>query len=291
MANISKETAWKSIENELNLSSYWVNQTINDWNIIDYFMELVEEESTIDRKIATAKIMKDLELAQAALIRVPETSSSSSSKPSKKRDIDKEVKQIEYDSITVPGLDISLATIIKRKAVKCHKSFVLNPGNLTPRQIKIMFAGLSSILDLQTSLLAHKDQSSLQSSGIILTLILKENLQLNDIHLLHHNEKKIIRENEYLRLIWSYILEQLFPTKGIVHVSTGEGENAYSTESKKEQYPKANSLWQAHWKHIFDDKSFWPDEAAARATQMLRRMHAENKLAQPGRSRQPHPVV
>lgn len=81
----------------------------------------------------------------------------------------------------MPGLDISLATIIKRKAVKCHESFVLNPGNLTPRQIKIMSAGLSAILDLQTSLLAHKDQSSLQSSGIILTLILKENLQLNDI--------------------------------------------------------------------------------------------------------------
>ena len=35
-------------------------------------MELVEEESTIDRKIATAKIMKDLDLAQAALIHVPE---------------------------------------------------------------------------------------------------------------------------------------------------------------------------------------------------------------------------
>ncbi|KAG1136066.1 hypothetical protein G6F37_012764 [Rhizopus arrhizus] len=51
------------------------------------------------------------------------------------------------------------------------------------------------------------------------------------------------------------------------------------------------ALWQAHWKHIFDDKPFWPDEAAARATQMLRRMHAKNKLAQPRRSRQPHPVV
>lgn len=35
-------------------------------------MELVEEEPTIDRKIATAKIMKDLDLAQAALIHVPE---------------------------------------------------------------------------------------------------------------------------------------------------------------------------------------------------------------------------
>jgi hypothetical protein len=35
-------------------------------------MELMEEEPTIDRKIATAKIMKDLELVQAALIHVPE---------------------------------------------------------------------------------------------------------------------------------------------------------------------------------------------------------------------------
>lgn len=74
--------------------------------------------------------------------------------------------------------------------------------------------------------------------------IIKHILKIMDnySHLLHHNEKKIIRENEYLRLIWSYILEQLFPTKGIVHVSTGEGENAYSTESKKEQYPKAKSV-------------------------------------------------
>ncbi|KAG1148228.1 hypothetical protein G6F37_003547 [Rhizopus arrhizus] len=56
-------------------------------------------------------------------------------------------------------------------------------------------------------------------------------------------------------------------------------------------YDLSFPLWQAHWKHIFDDKPFWPDEAAARATQMLRRMHAENKLAQPRRSRQPHPVV
>ncbi|KAG2205558.1 hypothetical protein INT47_005933 [Mucor saturninus] len=64
----------------------------------------------------------------------------------------------------------------------------------------------------------------------------------NYCHLLHHNEKKTIRENEYLRLIWSYILEQLFRPKGIIRVVTGESENAYSTEIKKEQYPEAKSL-------------------------------------------------
>ncbi|KAG1465488.1 hypothetical protein G6F46_003713 [Rhizopus delemar] len=60
-------------------------------------------------------------------------------------------------------------------------------------------------------------------------------------YLLHCNEK-IIRENEYLRLIWSSIFEQLFLPNGIVYVITGEGENAYSTESKKEQYPQAKSV-------------------------------------------------
>lgn len=45
-----------------------------------------------------------------------------------------------------------------------------------------------------------------------------------------------------MRLIWSYILELFFPPKGIVHVVTGESENAYSTESKKEQYPQAKSV-------------------------------------------------
>ncbi|KAI9009925.1 hypothetical protein CLU79DRAFT_823145 [Phycomyces nitens] len=65
----------KSIEDELNLSTYWANQAINDWNVIDYFMKLVEDEPTIDRKLATTKIMKDLELVQAALIHVPEVKS------------------------------------------------------------------------------------------------------------------------------------------------------------------------------------------------------------------------
>ncbi|ORE22275.1 hypothetical protein BCV71DRAFT_164154, partial [Rhizopus microsporus] len=56
----------------INYVAYWVNQAINDWNVIDYFMKLVEEEPTMDRKLATAKIMRDLELVQAALIHVPE---------------------------------------------------------------------------------------------------------------------------------------------------------------------------------------------------------------------------
>ncbi|KAI9009927.1 hypothetical protein CLU79DRAFT_686200, partial [Phycomyces nitens] len=34
----------------------------------------------------------------------------------------------------------------------------------------------------------------------------------------------------------------LFPPKGIVYVVTGESENAYSTESKKEQYPQTKSI-------------------------------------------------
>ncbi|KAG0865214.1 hypothetical protein G6F15_012933 [Rhizopus arrhizus] len=35
-------------------------------------------------------------------------------------------------------------------------------------------------------------------------------------------------------------------------------------------------LWRTHWKHIFDGSPFWPNEAAARATMLLRRMHQEN---------------
>ncbi|CEP14467.1 hypothetical protein [Parasitella parasitica] len=369
MANISEEIAWRSIEDELNLSTYWVNQVIEDWNVIDYFMKLVEKEPALDRKLATAQIMKDLELVQTALIHLPEvknrtttmmslikkkslvistfwekhssslrmisldhklyvrktqavleeeamnrstlkrkqcssSSSSSSCEPSKKRDIDAQVEQIEHDGITVPDSDISLATIIKREAVKCHERFASNPDGLTPRQRKIMSAGLSSILDLtdksfgsQRSIFTAKQwdyinayfekrlaikrhkldddicntikivQNTLGLSGDYECVIeyvdrLKEKYSKSDklkattykiikhilkimdnySHLLYHNEKKTIRENEYLRLIWSYILELLFPPKGIVHVVTGESENAYSTESKKEQYPQAKSV-------------------------------------------------
>ncbi|KAG1465486.1 hypothetical protein G6F46_003715 [Rhizopus delemar] len=64
MANISKEITWKSVEDKLNLSTYQVNQTINDWSVIGHYMKLVEEEPTIDRKIATTNIMKDLELVK-----------------------------------------------------------------------------------------------------------------------------------------------------------------------------------------------------------------------------------
>lgn len=71
-----------------------------------------------------------------------------SSKPSKKRDIDTQVEQIEHDGITVSGSDISLATIIKRHAVNYHEAFALNPDGLKPRQRTIMSASLSSILDL-----------------------------------------------------------------------------------------------------------------------------------------------
>ncbi|KAG2205559.1 hypothetical protein INT47_005934 [Mucor saturninus] len=75
-------------------------------------------------------------------------SSSSSSKPSRKRDVATQVEQIEHDGINVPDSDISLATIMKREAIKCHETFVSNPDDLTQRKRKIMSAGLSSILDL-----------------------------------------------------------------------------------------------------------------------------------------------
>lgn len=61
-------------------------------------------------------------------------------------------------------------------------------------------------------------------------------------HLLQHNDKKVIRENEYLRLIWSYIFELLFPPEGDVHVITGESEDTHSTESKREQHPESKSV-------------------------------------------------
>ncbi|KAI8338843.1 hypothetical protein BD560DRAFT_459591 [Blakeslea trispora] len=363
MANINEEAAWKSIENELNLSTYWVTQTISDWNVIDYFMKLVEEEPTMDKRLATAKIMKDLELIQTALIHIPEIKNKAStmislikkksltvstfwkkhsselrmisldhklyirrtqalleekatsqstikrkqtdfptlSKPLKKRDTNTQIEQVEHDNITVPGSDISLATMIKRKAAKCHEKFALNPSELTPRQRKIMSAGLSSILDLtdqsfgsQRSIFTAEQwdyvnayfdkrlsieccildndvcntikivQSTLSLSADYECAIeyidkLKQKYNASDKlkattykivkhilktmdnygHLLH--EKKAVRENEYMRLIWSYLFELLFPPKGIVHVVTGESENAHSTESKREQYPQAKS--------------------------------------------------
>ncbi|KAG0857857.1 hypothetical protein G6F26_001914 [Rhizopus arrhizus] len=36
------------------------------------------------------------------------------------------------------------------------------------------------------------------------------------------------------------------------------------------------SLWRLHWKYIFEDTPFWPNEATARATALLRRIRSEN---------------
>ena len=35
-------------------------------------------------------------------------------------------------------------------------------------------------------------------------------------------------------------------------------------------------LWRTRWKHVFDGSSFWPNEAASRATTLFRRIHQEN---------------
>ncbi|KAG1051011.1 hypothetical protein G6F43_006761 [Rhizopus delemar] len=35
-------------------------------------------------------------------------------------------------------------------------------------------------------------------------------------------------------------------------------------------------LWRLHWKHAFDGSPFWPNEAAARATIFLCRIHQES---------------
>ncbi|KAG0847613.1 hypothetical protein G6F17_012372 [Rhizopus arrhizus] len=36
------------------------------------------------------------------------------------------------------------------------------------------------------------------------------------------------------------------------------------------------SLWRLHWKYIFEETPFWPNEATARATALLRQIHSEN---------------
>ncbi|KAI7875715.1 uncharacterized protein EV154DRAFT_429997, partial [Mucor mucedo] len=41
------------------------------WNVIDYFLKLVEEVPAINMKQAALKIVRDLELLQAALIHLP----------------------------------------------------------------------------------------------------------------------------------------------------------------------------------------------------------------------------
>ncbi|PHZ14732.1 uncharacterized protein RHIMIDRAFT_105250 [Rhizopus microsporus ATCC 52813] len=49
---------------------------------------------------------------------------------SKKRDIDTQAEKIKHDGVALPGLDISLTTIVKREAVKYHEKFILNPDGL-----------------------------------------------------------------------------------------------------------------------------------------------------------------
>ncbi|KAG1437702.1 hypothetical protein G6F56_012978 [Rhizopus delemar] len=36
------------------------------------------------------------------------------------------------------------------------------------------------------------------------------------------------------------------------------------------------SIWQFHWKIIFDNRPFWPQEVAANATRLIRKLHKEN---------------
>ncbi|ORE09317.1 hypothetical protein BCV72DRAFT_333800 [Rhizopus microsporus var. microsporus] len=36
------------------------------------------------------------------------------------------------------------------------------------------------------------------------------------------------------------------------------------------------AIWRCHWRFVFDGRTFWPDEAAARATQAIKRIQDEN---------------
>jgi hypothetical protein len=36
------------------------------------------------------------------------------------------------------------------------------------------------------------------------------------------------------------------------------------------------SLWQLHWKFIFEEHQFWPQEVVARATGQILKIHKEN---------------
>ncbi|CEG83745.1 hypothetical protein RMATCC62417_17621 [Rhizopus microsporus] len=36
------------------------------------------------------------------------------------------------------------------------------------------------------------------------------------------------------------------------------------------------AIWRCHWRFVFDGRTFWPNEAAARATQAIKRIHDEN---------------
>ncbi|EIE86468.1 hypothetical protein G6F46_013304 [Rhizopus delemar] len=41
------------------------------------------------------------------------------------------------------------------------------------------------------------------------------------------------------------------------------------------------SLWQLHWKFIFEDHPFWPQEVVARATRQILKIHKENNRRLP----------
>jgi hypothetical protein len=54
--------------------------------------------------------------------------------------------------------------------------------------------------------------------------------------------KKKVLENDYLRLVWSPILEALFPPEEEIRLIAGESINKLSTEVKKDQYSDKKSL-------------------------------------------------
>jgi hypothetical protein len=44
------------------------------------------------------------------------------------------------------------------------------------------------------------------------------------------------------------------------------------------------AIWRCHWRFVFDGRTFWPDEAAARATQAIKRIHDENSYRESQKS-------
>lgn len=61
-------------------------------------------------------------------------------------------------------------------------------------------------------------------------------------YLFDHPSKKKVLENDYLRLVWSPILEALFPPEESIRLIAAKSVPKISSEAKKDQYPNGKSV-------------------------------------------------
>ncbi|KAF1801622.1 hypothetical protein FB192DRAFT_1446424 [Mucor lusitanicus] len=105
--------------------------------------------------------------------------------------------------------------------------------------------GLSGDYDCCISLVNKEIARSKSDSTIAALVVLKAILKIMKKYpsMLIKPPGKKVTESDYLRCVWSPILEALFPPeKNLIRIKSGESINSASTNNKNEQYVAASSI-------------------------------------------------